>query len=176
MACRGVFFAIDEETARHLKSIPRTTIVDYVQEAIEEVYFNEHMECVAEIDKAWDATQRAFSESLLEFAPTTGIYPTNSIVLGGEVLYGNEDGEQDYIISLKTPSMVSDIQHFLSTLNKEQFGTLYFTIDEEKYGFAVDEQDFEYSPCVPTSSETVFSCNLLTHGRRMDTEQCQSQP
>ncbi|MCL2677903.1 MAG: YfbM family protein [Clostridiales bacterium] len=145
MACRGVFFAIDKKTAKRLRKISRSLIVDYVQEKIEEVYFDKHVNRVAETDKAWDAIQRAFSESLLEFAPTTGAYPANAIILGGEILYGNREGEDDYIISLKAPDMVSDICGFLSTLNEERFRTLYFKIDAEKYDFSVDEQDFEYT-------------------------------
>jgi hypothetical protein len=145
MACRGVFFAIDENTTRFLENMSRATIVEYIENEIEEVYFDKYREKVAETDKAWDAIQRAFSEGELEFAPTTGIYPANSIVLGGKILYGDKEREGDYIVSLKTPEMVSDIYSFLSALEKEQFRADYLKIDKENYGFEVDEQDFEYT-------------------------------
>ena len=143
MACLGVFFAIDEKTVQTLKSMDRASIVEYVQVEIEEVYFAEHGEQVAETNKAWDAIQRAFSESECDVCVIKGVYPSNMIVLGGEILYGDKDGEEDYIISLKNPAQVADIYKFLSELSKSQFEKLYFEIDKEKYGFDVDEQDFE---------------------------------
>lgn len=145
MACRGVFFALDEKAVQLLKSEKRSDIVEYLQENIEEVYFADYPSQVAEIDKAWDAAQRAFSESELDFIPTTGTYPGNIIVLGGEVLYGDNDEESGYIITLKTPTEVADICHFLSNLSEAEFRELYFKIDADKYEFGVDEQDFKYT-------------------------------
>ena len=143
MSCRGVFFAIDDKTVETLRKMKKSDIVEYVQENIEEVYFEEFEHQVAEIDKAWDAIQRAFSES--ELNPEKGSYPSNLIILGGEILYGLKEKEDDYIITLKNPAEVTDIYNFLSGLNKSTFKELYFKIDKDKYGFDVDEQDFEYT-------------------------------
>jgi hypothetical protein len=145
MACRGVFFAIDEKTVQTLKNEMRSSIVGYIQEEIEEVYFADLKTQVAEIDKAWDAIHRAFSESELEFEPTTGTYPSNMIIMGGEALYGDSDKEDDYIITLKNPSVVADIYIFLSKLTEAEFRAMYFKIDEAKYEFPTDEQDFKYT-------------------------------
>jgi hypothetical protein len=145
MSCLGVFFGIDEKTAQSLEEIKRTDIVNYVRQNIEEVYFEKYENQVAEIDKAWDAVQRALSENEFEPGIVKGTYPSNMIVLGGKILYGDKNGEDDYIISLKNPVEVSDIYKFLSELHKSRFRELYFQIDEETYGFDVDEQDFEYT-------------------------------
>jgi len=145
MACRGVFFSIDERTVQTLKKQDRADIVEYLVEEIEEVYFEEYENQVAEIDKAWDAVQRAFSESECDVNHLKGMYPSNMIILGGEMLYGDKDGEDDYIISLKNPAEVADIYKYISTLSEHEFRELYFKIDKEKYGFDVDEQDFSYT-------------------------------
>ena len=145
MSCLGVFFAIDEKTVQTLKNEQRANIVDYIKDELEETYFENPELLLAETDKAWDAIHRAFSESELEFEPATGIYPSNMIIMGGEVLYGDNDKEDDYIITLKNPLVVRDIYKFLSKLTEAEFRTMYFKIDESKYGFPVDEQDFKYT-------------------------------
>ena len=145
MACRGVFFSIDERTVQELKKQDRADIVEYLVKEIEEVYFEEYDCQVAEIDKAWDAIQRAFSEGECDVSSLKGTYPSNMIVLGGEMLYGDMDGEDDYIISLKTPAEVAEIYKYVSKLSEDEFRELYFKIDKERYGFDVDEQDFSYT-------------------------------
>ena len=145
MACLGVFFAIDEKTVQALKDAKRAELVAYVQEKIEEVYFAERASQVAEINKAWDAIHRAFAESELDFDPATGAYPANWIIMGGAVLYGDQDAEDDYIITLKNPAAVRDIYNYLSRLTETEFKKLYFKIDPDKYGFPPDEQDFIYT-------------------------------
>ena len=147
MSCLGVFFGIDEKTVQILKEMDRSDIVEYVQEDIEEIYFTteQHINPCVEVDKAWDAIQRAFSEGECDLANVRGSYPSNMIILGGEILYGDKEKEDDYIISLKNPTEVIDVYKFLSELSEAEFRELYFKIDTEKYGFDVDEQDFEYT-------------------------------
>ena len=145
MSCLGVFFAIDEKTTDTLIKMDRQYIVNYIQGEIEEIYFGEYKSQVAEIGKAWDAIQRAFSESECEVGIIKGSYPSNMIILGGRILYGDKDGEEDYIISLKNYTEVAAIYEFLSGLNKAEFRELYYKIDKDKYGFDVDEQDFEHT-------------------------------
>ena len=41
MSCLGVLFSIDGSEAEKLKKMEREDIVEYIQEEIEEVYFNE---------------------------------------------------------------------------------------------------------------------------------------
>ena len=101
MSCLGVLFSIDEEEAGKLKNIKRENLVDYVQEEIEDIYFTEKQEQVAELDKAWDAIHRSFCGSELLFEH--GEQPLSLVILDGEMLYGNMDEEEDYVISMKNP-------------------------------------------------------------------------
>ena len=145
MSCLGVFFAIDKETVQDLKKEKRSNLVDFMQENIEEVYFTERKAQLSEVDKAWDAIQRAFGGGELEWKPSGGAYPANIIVLGGEILYGDNDNEDDYIISLKNPAEVADIYKFLSELQEPEFREHYFKIDQDKYWFGGGDDDFEYT-------------------------------
>ena len=43
MSCLGVLFSIDGSEAEKLKKMEREDIVEYIQEEIEEVYFNEKL-------------------------------------------------------------------------------------------------------------------------------------
>ena len=160
MACLGVLFAIDDNTVQCLENISRSALVDYLQGEIEELYFEKFQSQVAEIEKAWDAIQRAFSESECDLDHKNGTYPGNMVILGGKILYGDKIGEEDYIISLKTPHEVADIYEYLYKLEEFQFRDLYFKIDKEKYGFDLTEDDFEYTWAV--LSETVKFWELAT--------------
>jgi hypothetical protein len=140
MACRGVYFALSEAEVDQLRSLTSDEDrLDYVSEDIEVSYFAERKEYLAESDKAWDAMHRAFADG--EMAWNSGEYPLNHVVLGGESLYG----EDDYIMSLKTPEQVRDIAAALPAMTEEEFRRRYFTIDPESYGFPLTEEDFAYT-------------------------------
>ena len=160
MSCQGVLFAIDDKTVQCLENISRSGLVDYLQVEIEEIYSEKFQNQVAETDKAWDAIQRAFSESECDPSHKSGIYPANMVILGGKILYGDKMWEEDYIISLKKTHEVADIYQFLHKLEKFQFRDLYFKIDKEKYEFDLTEEDFEYTWA--WLSETVKFWKLAT--------------
>ena len=143
MSCLGVLFSIDGSEAEKLKKMEREDIVEYIQEEIEEVYFNEKQEQMAELDKAWDAIHRAFCNSKLLFED--GEQPLSLVILDGKILYGDMDGEEDYIVSYKTPEQVKSVSEVLKNLSEEEFREKYFKIDEEKYDYPLSEEDFEYS-------------------------------
>lgn len=44
MGCRGVLFAIDEDLANQLKAMKLDDLVEFIQEDIEEEFFNENWE------------------------------------------------------------------------------------------------------------------------------------
>ena len=67
------------------------------------------------------------------------------IIMGGDVLYGNGDDEEDYIITLKKADVVKDIASKIETITKEQFKEKYFKIDEKGYEYPLDNEDFEYT-------------------------------
>jgi hypothetical protein len=140
MSCLGVHFALTEQEAAHLRSLPDDqSRLDHLQEVIEETYFGEHPELKAECDKSWDAMHRTLADGQLSW--DGGEYPLNHVVLGGEPLYT----KSDYIISLKTPQQVRDIAAALPAVTEAEFRRRYFAVDAESYGFPLSEEDFAYT-------------------------------
>ena len=116
MSYLGVLFSLDKKTVDQLKSFSDDEDrLDYLQGDIEEIYFEDHPEWVCELDKAWDAIHRTLTDGNLEWK--NGEYPLNHFILGGEILYSQDD----YIISLKSPQQVSDIYNALAKVTAEQF-------------------------------------------------------
>lgn len=140
MGCLGVHLSLSEPEVRKLKSFAEDCDrLDYFQTEIEEKYFGEHEDRLAQSDKAWDAMHRALADGDLTW--DTGPYPLRLAVIGGEPIYG----EEDYIMSLKTPVEVKDIARALAPLTKEEFRRRYDAIDAGKYGFPKNDEDFAYT-------------------------------
>jgi hypothetical protein len=140
MGCLGVHFALTLEEAEHLRSInDEQARVEHLQEVIEEHFFGEQPELKAESDKSWDAMHRVLTDGRLSW--DGGHYPLNHVVLGGELLYT----EDDYILSLKTPEQVRDIARALATIDEAEFRRRYFQIDAKSYGVPLSDEDFGYT-------------------------------
>jgi hypothetical protein len=140
MGCRGVHFALSDVEVEHLRSLPSDRErLDYVIEELEDTYFADREEYLAESDKAWDAIHRALADGDLTW--DGGEYPLSHVVLAGELLYT----EPDYIMSLKSPAQVRDIATALSSVTEAELRRRYFAIDSESYDGLVDEQDFAYT-------------------------------
>jgi hypothetical protein len=140
MSCRGVHFSLSEEEVRALRAFDDDSDrLDYVQCEIEEKYFADHEDRLAESDKAWEAIHRALADGDLSY--TTGPYPLRLAVVGGESIYG----EDDYIMTLKTPAEVKAIAPALSQITKVEFRKKYEAIDAKKYAFPKSAKDFEYT-------------------------------
>ncbi len=140
MGCLGVHFALSHAEVEHLRSLPsERDRLDYVVEDIENTYFDDHPEYVAQSDKAWDAMHRTLADG--QMAWDGGEYPLNHVVLAGELLYT----EPDYIMSLKLPEQVRDIPAALPGITEAEFRRRYFTIDSAGYGCPVDEDDYAYT-------------------------------
>ena len=136
MGCLGGFRAITEEELEKLRAVPREDrIPDYLDEMETADTFD--------VDKSWDAMHRALTGSRLEFgnAPAPGCW----VVLGGEVLRGDREGEEDYLVVCKSPEQVRQVDRFLQGMTEETFRKLYFAMDPEAYGFPLDEEDFAYT-------------------------------
>ena len=132
MGCLGGFRAITKETLENLRAVPRADRVpDYLDEMDTVDSFD--------VDKAWDAMHRALCGSELKFGnnPAPGCW----VVLGGEVLRGDREEEDDYLVILKTPEQVREVSRFLQGLTEEAFRKLYFAIDPEEYQYPMDEED-----------------------------------
>ena len=140
MSCRGVHFALDETTAATLKSFWRdSSRLRFVQEAIEETWFDQLPEWYAETDKAWDAIHRALTDGSLSW--DGGTYPLNQVILGGRRIYRGKD----YIMSLKTPAQVRDIANSIDSISHDRFRAGYFAIDAADYGCPMSEEDLNYA-------------------------------
>lgn len=140
MGCLGVHFALTEDEANHLRALPDDqSRRDHVMNEIEERYFAEAKQYVAESDKAWDAMHRVLSDGKLDW--DGGTYPLNHVVLGGECLYEDDD----YILSMKTPAQVRDIASALASITEHSFRANYLAIDPDSYGFPKDDTDCDYT-------------------------------
>ncbi|WP_300369726.1 DUF1877 family protein [Brachyspira sp.] len=144
MGCLGMFFALSDKDLNKLLKTSRLERPDFVTEYLEEIYFEKHTKYVYELDKSWDTMHRCLSnDGLLVFGDDN--YPLGSIIMGGDVLYGNGDDEEDYIITLKKENMVKDIAKKIETITKEKFKEKYFKIDEKDYEYTLNDEDFEYT-------------------------------
>lgn len=140
MGCRGVHFAITPEEVTKLTNIQDgEERVEYIQEVIEEKYFTDHEEFLAESDKAWDAMHRALGNGTLEWEG--GSYPLNCTIFGAEWI----ETDESYTISLKNPQQVKDLSSALQPITKEELRRRYDAIDEESYDDDLSEEDFEYT-------------------------------
>ena len=140
MACLGVHFAITDDELETLESFASDEErLDYLKEELEETYFGEHLDYLAESDKSWDAMHRALSDGELSY--TSGPEPLRFAVIGGIPLYS----KGDYIISLKTPLMVGAVAQALAGITYEDFQKRYEAIDGEKYGFPKSREDMDYT-------------------------------
>jgi hypothetical protein len=140
MGCLGVHFALSDAEVEHLRSLPsERERLDYVIEDVEDCYFADRKEYLAESNKAWDAMHRALADGQLTW--DGGDYPLNHVILAGELLYA----EPDYIMSLKSPEQVRDIAAALPGVTEAEFLRRYFAIDPEAYGCPANEADFAYT-------------------------------
>lgn len=139
MACLGVHFSLSELEVQNLREVPECERPDYVSNEIEEEYFEDSPERIAESDKAWDAMHRALADGQLSW--DGGEYPLNHVILGSELLYT----DPDFIMTLKTPEQVRDVAAALPAVSEQEFRRRYFAIDAESYGTELSEEDFAYT-------------------------------
>ncbi|MEE4190918.1 MAG: DUF1877 family protein [Halieaceae bacterium] len=140
MSCLGLHFALSAADVETLLSInDGTARLEYLQEELEERYFEESKEYLAESDKAWDAMHRVLADGSLTWEG--GSYPLNHAVLAGKLIYT----QPDYIMSLKEPAQVSDIAAALEGVAKSVFRERYDVIDPQDYGLPLSDEDFNYT-------------------------------
>jgi hypothetical protein len=140
MSCLGVHFSIDEEIVNKLKSFSNDEErLDFLQSELEEDYLENYPNWTVETDKAWDAIHRTLTDGKLGWE--NGEYPLNYFILGGELLYTNDD----YIMSLKTPEQVKDVAKAIASINQTIFREKYYKMDSKDYGFSLENDDFEYT-------------------------------
>jgi hypothetical protein len=139
MAARGVHFALSDTEVKKLQS--RKTDEDrlaYVQEEIEETFFETRRHDLAETDKAWDAIHRCLTDGTL--GGRSG-QPLEIVVLGGRSLYAGDD----YIMVLKSPEQVQAVVPLLEAITEESFRAAYDRIDPGDYDGEIGDDDFGYT-------------------------------
>jgi hypothetical protein len=134
-----VHFSLDADQVAALKAVDEDERVDYVQETFEEELWSADAFRAQETDKAWDAIHRSLTDGALGW--DNGSYPLNHVILGGELLYE----EDDYILSLKSPEQVRAIAAALPAVTKEKLRAGYDAIDPGNYGMPLSDDDFEYT-------------------------------
>ena len=140
MSCLGVHFSLSSEEVQQIRAIDdESERVDFLRETIEEEYFANQPDRKAESDKAWDAMHRTLADGELTW--DGGEYPLNHVVLGGELLYTDDD----FIMILKNPQQVRDVAKALPGVTEAEFRRRYFEIDPDSYGFPLSEEDFGYT-------------------------------
>lgn len=142
MSCLGVLFSLNEEEVKKLKAYKTNAKrLEYLQEDIEETYFKEYPERLAELDKSWDGLHRSLTDG--NYAWNNGTFPLNHVILGGELLYTKDD----YIMSLKTPQEVVEIAKAVEAVTQEDLRNGYNRIpsDDEDYADFLSEEDFQYT-------------------------------
>src|SRR5437667_3411323 len=119
MSARGVHFALTEADVRELESRENDEArLEYVQEELEEVFFETREDDVAETDKAWDAIHRCLTDGSLS---TSSGRPLELVVLGGRSLYSGDD----YIMTLKRPEDVRAVLSHLTGVTKVSLRASY---------------------------------------------------
>jgi hypothetical protein len=140
MVGRGVHFALTQAEARVLlKLSSEQERFDHLRDEIDGRYLQEPATYAAESDEAWEAMHRALADGHL--TQDGGTYPLNHAVLAGKLL----SGENERILSLKTPAQVRDIAEALEALTEEQFGQRYLAIDASEYGTHIEDHDLAYT-------------------------------
>jgi hypothetical protein len=140
MSCLGVLFSLSEKEVIKLKKFGSGgDRLVYLQEEIEEIYFDKYPKRVAELDKSWDALHRALTDGKLAYS--NGSLPMSHVILGGEILYF----EDDYIMTLKAPEQVRQIAAEINNIDEKHLKNGYNKIDSNEYGFPLSDEDFEYT-------------------------------
>lgn len=139
MACRGVHFSLDEATVLALKAITGDQERHlFLNDQIESPYFENHPAWLAQTDKAWDWIHRVLTDGELDW--DNGTYPLNHVVMGGESLYAG----REFVMSLKTPKVVSDAASELEQITEAGFRDRFFQLDQFEIEHTYEE-DCDYS-------------------------------
>lgn len=136
MGCRGVLFAIKDETAEQLLAARSDDAVMEIVEAIEEEWDEKFLE---ETDKAWDAMHRALSDGSLD--PSGGSFPLNRAILGGKHLHQGDD----YIVCLVSKDEVPAVAHALGTIGDDGMRQRYQELVPRDYAAEYGDDDREYT-------------------------------
>lgn len=143
MAFIGVLFALDEEQTAALRATDRAARPTFIRDELEDVFWYDRKEDMAELDMAWNAMHRLLTNGKLEFGNDCA--PLSGMIMGGEALYGDREGEDAYIITWKSPELVREIAAAADAVTITDFREKYFALDPEEYNLTPYQEDFEYT-------------------------------
>jgi hypothetical protein len=135
MACRGVHFAISDETAARMRDVEGDD--DALLEVVSEVEETWDRDWLVETDKAWDAIHRCLTDGSLEW----GASPGHKCILGERNLYEGDD----YLINLLSPGDVRVVAATVCPIDKAELRRRYSALDPAQYDGPMTEEDFEYT-------------------------------
>ena len=135
MACRGVFFALDEEQITRIQSANDDDELMGVIEEIEEAW---DVDFLVECDKSWDAMHRVLADGTLDW--NAGDYPLNQVVLGEPSLHK----DPSYIVCFKDVACVRDVTSAIRGVDRSQFESWYYTKAKD-YAPEYGEEDCGYT-------------------------------
>jgi hypothetical protein len=136
MCCRGVLFAIDDETTARLLAASSDDELMEIVESIEEDWDERFLE---ETDKAWDAMHRALSDGSLN--PSAGTFPLNRAILGGKHLNRGEN----YIVALVPKEEVPAVARALASIDDAAMRQRYEQIVPRDYAAEYGDEDRDYT-------------------------------
>jgi hypothetical protein len=139
MGARGVHFALTDAEVRELASRDDDEArLEYVQEEIEEQFFENRQDDLAETDKAWDAIHRCLTDGTLGGTSKSSL---EIVVLGGESVYSGDD----YIMTLKRGDEVRSVVSHLARITEASLRASYDKIDPDDYDGELGDDDFGYT-------------------------------
>jgi hypothetical protein len=140
MGCLGIHLGLTADETSKFKSLPSDDARrDYLLEELEDQYFSEQQEFLAESYKAWDGIHRTLTDG--RFAYDNGEYPLSHVVMGGEIAYR----QPDYIMVLKTPAQVKDVASAIRGLTEAAFKDRYRRIDQAQCEWPLSDEDCDYT-------------------------------
>jgi len=136
MTARAVLFALNANDTERLLACrdddERSGLVGEVEERWEE----DHL---CELDKAWDAMHRCFTDGDLAF--DNGEFPLSHVVLGGVPLHEDDD----YLICYVTAEQVPEVAAALDPLDGQWLRDRFATLTFDDYEGAGDADDIAYT-------------------------------
>jgi hypothetical protein len=136
MGCRGVLFAITDDTVDDLLAASDDVALDALIERIEDAWEDPF---VAETDKAWDAMHRALSDGSLNVE--AGTFPLNRAILGGTHLHEGDE----YIIALVPKHDVPAVASALAAIDDASMRERYDRLVPRDYSPNYGDEDREYT-------------------------------
>jgi hypothetical protein len=136
VGCRGVLFAVTDETVDALLAASDDEELDAIIEKVEEAW---EQPFVAATDEAWDAMHRALSDGSLSV--DGGSFPLNRAILGATHLHRADD----YIVALVPKTDVPTVARALAAIDDAAMRERYEKLVPRDYALEYGDEDRDYT-------------------------------